>query len=144
MGGLAQEFAGFQVEDAFVRGAAVAPDQIAAGGQAVAVGGLPQLLVIGLLRRVEDDRHVHHNVDEEALVGDKGAQVVALFLETLGESLAGLDDDRVFLLFAGQVVPAFPGGEEQKAEIVDIEVGLAVFQQAGVVLGLLRGNTRRR
>ncbi len=135
VGGLAQELARLQVEDALVGGAAVAAHQIAARGQAVLVGDAPQILVAGLEGGVEDDAHVHHDVDEEALVGDEGAQVLALLLEAFGQRLAGLDHDVVGLLIFVDVIPTFPGRPEDEAQIVYAAVGLAMLDQTGVMLG---------
>src|SRR5262249_38725465 len=66
VGRLAKEFAGPEVEDALVGGAAVAADEIAAGGQAVVGGASEQIGVAGFVGSVEDDTDVHHDVDEAA------------------------------------------------------------------------------
>src|SRR5207244_2268542 len=62
---LPQKLARLQVEDPLVSGAAVAAKKGAARGQAVLRGDLAQCGVVRLLRGVENDADVHHNVDEE-------------------------------------------------------------------------------
>ena len=71
MGRLAEELAGLEVEDPLVGGRAVRADEGALGGPAVGDGQLVEVVVAGLARRQEDDRHVHHDVDEQA-VGARG------------------------------------------------------------------------
>ena len=59
--------AGLKVEDAFVGGGAVGADDLVAGGAAVGGGDAQQLGVARLVGGVEDDRHVHHDVDEQRI-----------------------------------------------------------------------------
>ncbi len=95
----------------------------------------PQLLVARLLRRVEDDAHVHHDVNEQAIIGHEGTQVLSLLLEAQRQGATGFDDNLVDLRIAGQVIPALPGRPEEEAQIVHVAIGLAVFDQPRIVLG---------
>ena len=77
-----------QVEDAFMGGAAVAAHQVFAGSQAVLEGDLGQLFVPALLGGVEDDADVHHDIDEEAVLSQEGAQILRLSRGSAGPSSA--------------------------------------------------------
>src|SRR5207244_5918965 len=118
MRGLAQELARVEVEDALVGRAAVAAHQEAARGQAVRLGDAPQRGIRVLLRGVEDDADVHHDVDESALRRHERAQVAALLVEPPREGLPRLDDDLVDCRVAAEVVPALPRGPEEEAQVV--------------------------
>ena len=67
LGRLAEERAGLQVEDPLVRRAAVGVDERPLGGPAVRDGQVVERLVARLARGVEDRRHVHHEIEEQAL-----------------------------------------------------------------------------
>ena len=72
---------------------------------AVAHGDVAQPPVAGLARGVENDPDVHHDVDEQRILGDERAQVLALFLEPQGQRLAGLHQHIVEC--AGSLVSAY-------------------------------------
>ena len=74
----AEERAGLEVEDPLVRGAAVGADERPLGRPAVGDGQVVQGAVAGLAGGVEDDRHVHHDVDEQALGRHERAEVLPL------------------------------------------------------------------
>ena len=88
---LAQEFAGVSIENSFLRGGSVAPHQHAPRGVRMAHGDIAQPPVAGFPRGEKDNPHIHHDVDEQRIVGYKRPQVLAFFLEALGQSPAGLD-----------------------------------------------------
>ena len=102
MGGLAEKLAGLGVEDAFVGGRAVGADERPLGGPAVRDGQVVERLVAGLARGVEDQRHVHHDVDEQALGRDERAEVLPLRVEPQRQRAAGRDQHLVEVLVAGQ------------------------------------------
>ena len=91
--GLPQKFAGLQIEDPFVRGGSVPAHQEAARGEAVAQRDIPQPPVARFARGVEDDADVHHDVDEDRILGHERSQILAIFLEPHGQRRAGLNDD---------------------------------------------------
>src|SRR5262245_28341332 len=101
------------------------------------LGEAPELLIIRLLCRIKNNADVHHNVDEQAFRRNEGAQILALFLETQRECAAGVNHRLMDGRVPGEIVPAFPRGEKEKAEIVNVAIVFAVFQQAGVMLGLV-------
>ena len=74
MGSLLQEFAGFEIEHTFVGGGAVVADDRVAGGLAMGFGNAPEVLITGLVGRVEDQGDVHHDVDEQGVAADEGAR----------------------------------------------------------------------
>ena len=76
MSGLAQEFARLEIENAFVGGAAIAANEHAAACQTVFHGDVEQLVVSGLKRRIKDDSHVRHDVDEQRFGSDERAKVL--------------------------------------------------------------------
>jgi hypothetical protein len=71
VGGLAEELAGFRVEDAFVGGRAVGPHEGRFGRPAMDRGQLVKTAITGLAGGVEDQGDVHHDVDEQALRPDE-------------------------------------------------------------------------
>ena len=95
MGRLAEECAGLGVEDPLVRRAAVGADERPLGRPAVGDGQVVQGLVAGLAGGVEDDRHVHHDVDEQALGRDERAEVSPLGVEPQRQGPPGRDQDLV-------------------------------------------------
>ncbi len=101
------------------------------------VGFAQQVDVARLLGGVENNAHIHHDVDKERILGHEGAQVLALFLESHSHRLPCLDDDIVKDRIATEIVPAFPGRPENEAQIVDIAVVFARFEQQRIVLGPL-------
>ena len=78
MGRLPQERAGLGVEDPFVGRRAVGTDQGPLGGAAVGDRQVVQVLVARLAGGVKDERHVHHDVDEQALGRHERAEVSPL------------------------------------------------------------------
>src|ERR1700693_2806355 len=59
VGRLPQELACFEVKQALVRGASVAPHQEPACGKTMFGSDLPQSLILGLVRRVKNDSDIH-------------------------------------------------------------------------------------
>ena len=108
-----------------------------AGGQAVLHGDGLQVRVVFLLGRIEDDANIHHDVDEQAVLGQERAQVLALWLEPQRQGLPGLNNHRLHRRVAGQVVPALPGGPEEETQVMNAAVCLAGLDQAGVMFGSL-------
>ena len=94
-----------------------------------------KFLVARFAGRVEDDRHVHHDVDEQRLRPDERAQVLALLQEPHRQRAAGLDQHVVQPLVAGQLVPGPIRVQEDEAQVVDVAVVLAMLEQPAVVLG---------
>ncbi len=100
------------------------------------MGRPQQLRVPQLLGSVEDDSHVHHDIDEEGILGHEGSQVLPLRHEAGAHGPPRRQDDGVHFLVAGKVVPALPSRPEQEAQIVDRAIGLTRFEEARVALGL--------
>ncbi len=58
LGGLAEKLAGFEIEETFVSGGAIAANEAPAGGEGVADGDIAEFAVVGFAGGVEDDAHV--------------------------------------------------------------------------------------
>ena len=86
-------------------------------------------------RGVEDQRDVHHDVDEQTLRRQERAEVAALGVESHRQRPPGRDQDLAERRVAGQPIPGQVGIEEDEAEVVDVAIVLAVFQEPRVVLG---------
>ena len=69
VGCLLQKLAGFDIKEAFVLSASIASHQKTAGGEAMVDGNLEEGCVFGLLSRVKDNPDVHHDVDEDTVLG---------------------------------------------------------------------------
>ena len=80
MGRLAEEPAGLQVEDPLMGRRAIGTNQRGLGGPAMADGQSVKRPVVARRRSLENERHVHHDVDEQALRRHERAQVLALRL----------------------------------------------------------------
>ena len=89
-----------------------------------------------LLRGIENDADVHHDVDKQAVFGEEGAQIVPVSLIPQTHGAAGLDDHVVPGLIIRQVIPAFPGGPESETQVMHSAVGLAMFDEVAVVFRL--------
>ena len=137
MGGLTQEFARLKIENAFVGGAAIAANEHAPARQTVFHRDVEQLVVSGLKRRVENDPHVRHDVDEQRLRSDERAQVLAFVLEPQRQRTPGLDHHVIEPRLAGEFVPAVIGGQENKTQVMNIAVHFAGFERSAVAFGLL-------
>ena len=98
-----------QVEDAFMGGAAVAAHQVFSCSQAVLARDLCQLLVAALLGGIEDDADVHHDINEEAVLRQEGAQVCAFLAEAQSHRLAGGNQNFIEGGVARDVQPALVG-----------------------------------
>jgi hypothetical protein len=61
---LSQELPGFEVEDPFMRRTSIATNKVSASCKTMLQTDLKQLLIARLFSGVEDDRDVHHDVDE--------------------------------------------------------------------------------
>ncbi len=72
MRGLPQKFACVEVKDALVRRASISACDGLACGQAMLVGNAQQICIIRLLCSIEDNSHIHHNIDEKAFICHKG------------------------------------------------------------------------
>ena len=144
MRGLAEELAGIGVEYAFLRGRSVAAHQHSSRGMGMAHGDVPQPPVSGFARREENQRHVHHDVDEQRVVGDEGAQVLALFLEARRQSPAGFDQHVAQGGIVRHAIPAVVGGQKQQTQIVHVAILLARLQGRGVADGVLQPELRFR
>ncbi len=134
---LAEERARIEVKNALVRGGAVGPDQSIARGPRMGQGDAAEFFVACLPGGVEDHRHVHHDVDEQGIGGQKRAEILAPLHEPRGQGTARLDEHFVERRLAGQLVPRQIRIEEDEAQVVDVAVEFAVFQEARVVLGPL-------
>ena len=122
---LAQELAGLQIENPFLRRGAVAAHQKAARGQAVAQRDVAQPAIARLARGIEDDPDVHHDVDEERILADERAQVLPVLLETQRLGFARLNQRILQLGILRQAIPAVIGGHEDEAQIVNVAIMLA-------------------
>ena len=108
-----------------------------AGRAAMGLGDAPQLGVAGLVGRVEDDRHVHHDVDEQRFRADERAQVLPALLNRMASVRpAWISTWR--RRSSGQLVPGPIGIEKDEAQVVHVAVVLAMFEQAAVVFGPVR------
>src|ERR1700736_2313430 len=114
MGGLSQKFAGFKIENSLVRGAAIPANQVSASRQAMLDAYVEQLLILSLFCRVEDDRDVHHDIDEQAFGSNKGSEIFSPILIAKRQRSPCLDHDLVLHWVMSELVPSLPGREEEK------------------------------
>ena len=96
-------------------------------------GELAKVAVAGLVGRGEDQRHVHHDVDEQRLRTEERAQVPPLGHEPLGQRAARLVDNHPHRRVAGQLVPRPIGVEKDEAQVVYAAVQLPRLQEPRVV-----------
>src|ERR1700722_17378909 len=78
---LPQKFAGFEIEDTFLRGGAVPANQRPSGSQAMTQRDVTQPAVARFTPGIKDDINIHHDVDEHRICADEGAQILAVRLE---------------------------------------------------------------
>ena len=75
-------------------------------------GDLYQGCVFGLLRRIKDNPHVHHDIYEDAVLGYERPEVSALGLKAKGQSFSCINDYLIFSGVAREVIPRFTGRQE--------------------------------
>ena len=103
-------------------------------------GRIPQCLIARLVGRIENQRDIHHDVDEQRLWTNKAAQVLTVFSETHGQRPTGLNQNLVQLFVVGQTVPRAIRVQEDEAQVMHVAIVLPVFQQPGIVFSLLPPN----
>src|SRR5262245_4548874 len=119
-----------------MRRAAVGAHEITLRRATMLDGDRPQRLVVGRVRRPQDDADVHHDVDEQRLRSDERREIAA-HLAAEGERAARIDQNVTQPRIAGEVIPAEIGREEQKAEVVHIAVKAAPLERPAIALRLL-------
>src|SRR4030095_9369490 len=90
---LLKKFSSLRIEDPFMRGAAVATHQCAAGGFTMSHGQLGQGAGTTFQRRVEYDSYIHHYVDEVRVWPMEGTQAAGAFDEPQGKRFTSVDYD---------------------------------------------------
>jgi hypothetical protein len=95
MRGLTQEFAGGQVERAFVGCGTMGPHNGIARGSAVGFGDAQQFFVTGFAGGIKNNRHVHHDVDEQRFRRHERLQILPFLHESHGQRAAGLNQHLV-------------------------------------------------
>src|SRR5947208_3206974 len=97
-------------------------------------GDAGQLTIASLDRGVENNRHVHHDVDEQRIVANERAQILSFFLESHRERATGLNEHSVQPLIACQFIPRQISAKKNESEVMHVTVVLAVFQESGIML----------
>src|SRR5680860_232256 len=114
--------------------ASIAPHQVPASRHAVVKNSFEQHVIARFLSCVEDDPHIHHDVDKSAFGSNERAQIPSLLVEPQTHCFTGSDYNFFHGGFVLPIEPSLPARPEQKAEVVDIPVLIAVLQKPRVVL----------
>ncbi len=125
----AEKGSGLQIEQAFLGGGAVGADDLVAGGAAMGRGDAEELRIAGFLGCIKNDRHVHHDVDEQRIGRNERAKILPFFHEPHGQRAAGLDENAIEPRIVGEFVPGQISVEKNEAQVVDFAIELAVFEQ---------------
>src|SRR5215207_4275724 len=86
---------------------------------------------------VEDDADIHHDVDEATLWCHEGPQVLPVLIEPQTHRPASLDHPRLERFIPCPVKPSLPCWPEDKPQVVDTCIVLALFDEQRIVLGSL-------
>ncbi len=100
-----------------------------------AFGNSQQFFVASFAGGVKNDRHVHHDVDEQRLGRDERLQILPLLHESHGQRAARLNQHLVQPLIAGEFVPGQIRAQKDEAQVVNVAIVLAVFEQLRIMLG---------
>ena len=87
---LPQEFSSLQIEYAFVSRRTIGAHDCVASSAAMGCGDAQQLGIARFARGIKNNRHVHHDIDEQRLRRDERLQILPFLHESHCQRAAGL------------------------------------------------------